>query len=376
LISAAPFFLNLVIVLSGFGLVSKEVTGSYEAINAYFVFFAFTIYIASKYARKSKGWLFQLDETRKLAEQNLEKEREKQQILAIQNETLEQQVKQRTSELTKSLKDLKETQSQLVQSEKMASLGDLTAGIAHEIQNPLNFVNNFSDVNTELIDEMNESLDKGDLNEARTLSFDIRDNQEKISHHGRRADSIVKSMLQHSRASTGQKESTDINALADEYFRLSYHGLRAKDKLFNANLISNLDASVGEMLIVPQDMGRVFLNLFNNAFYSVFQKKIRLVEQNTAVEETSAYDPSVWLTTSRKENSIEISIRDNGLGVPAKILNKIFQPFFTSKPVGQGTGLGLSLSYDIVTQEHGGDLTASSVEGEYAEFVVVLPIVD
>jgi len=373
LIGFGPLLLTLAVLLVIWKLLPLGSARFYFTINSFLFFAAITIYIASKYARKSNGWLHQLDETRRLAAINIEKEKERQHMLESQNEMLENQVKERTAALTESLAELKETQSQLIHAEKMASLGELTAGIAHEIQNPLNFVNNFSDVNAELIDEMNEALDKNNLGEARSLSYDIRENQEKISHHGRRADSIVKSMLQHSRASTGQKESTDINALADEYLRLSYHGLRAKDKLFNATLITDLDSTVGEIMAVPQDMGRVLLNLFNNAFYSVFQKKINL-EQKKATDQPIGYEPTVWLSTTSKKDAVEICIRDNGLGVPQKILDKIFQPFFTSKPVGHGTGLGLSLSYDIVTQEHGGTLKANSVEGEYAEFIITLPI--
>jgi signal transduction histidine kinase len=261
------------------------------------------------------------------------------------------------------LYELKSTQAQLIQSEKMASLGELTAGIAHEIQNPLNFVNNFSEVNKELLLEMQEAIDKGDLADARAIAGDVIDNQEKINHHGKRAESIVKGMLQHSRETSGQKEPTDLNKLADEYLRLSYHGLRAKDKSFNASLKTDYDASIGKINIIPQDIGRVLLNLVNNAFYAVDEK---------TKSKVTDYDPEVSIATKKLEGKIEISVKDNGNGIPPKVMDKIFQPFFTTKPTGQGTGLGLSLSYDIV-KAHGGKLTVESKEGEGAEFVIQLP---
>jgi signal transduction histidine kinase len=259
--------------------------------------------------------------------------------------------------------ELKSTQQQLIQSEKMASLGELTAGIAHEIQNPLNFVNNFSDVNRELIDEMQQEMDKGNLNEAKAISNDIKENEEKIILHGRRADGIVKNMLQHSRSSSGQKEPTGINALADEYLRLAYHGLRAKDKSFNATMKTDFDKSIGNINIIPQDIGRVILNLINNAFYAVDEKK----KQNG-----SSYEPTVSVSTKKNNGKIEVSVRDNGNGIPKKVLDKIFQPFFTTKPTGQGTGLGLSLAYDIVTKGHGGEIKVNTKEGEGTEFIIVL----
>jgi len=258
---------------------------------------------------------------------------------------------------------LKATQSQLIQSEKMASLGELTAGIAHEIQNPLNFVNNFSEVNKELIAEMKNEIDAGNLKEAKTIARNIEDNEEKINHHGKRADAIVKGMLQHSRVSTGQKEPADINALADEYLRLAYHGMRAKDKNFNATLRTDFDSSIGKINIVPQDIGRVILNLINNAFYAVTEKRSLGIE---------GYEPIVTVTTKRKNDKIEIWVRDNGPGIPPKIMEKIFQPFFTTKPTGDGTGLGLSLSYDIV-KAHGGEIKVETKEGEGAEFIIQLP---
>jgi two-component system, NtrC family, sensor kinase len=263
------------------------------------------------------------------------------------------------------LEDLRNTQQQLIQSEKMASLGELTAGIAHEIQNPLNFVNNFSEVNNELIDEMNEELRMGKIQDAIRVAENIKQNNEKISHHGKRADSIVKGMLQHSRNSSGQKELTDINVLADECLRLSYHGLRAKDKSFNSGTETNFDNSLPKINIATQDIGRVILNLFTNAFYSVTQKKKQLGE---------AFAPLVRVETGRRNNHIIISIRDNGMGVPQKVIDKIFQPFFTTKPVGEGTGLGLSMSYDIITKGHHGELKVDTKEGEYAEFTIILPL--
>jgi signal transduction histidine kinase/ketosteroid isomerase-like protein len=272
------------------------------------------------------------------------------------------------------LAELKAAQAQLIQSEKMASLGELTAGIAHEIQNPLNFVNNFSDINTELSDEIVEASRKGDLEEIIQLAADIKSNQVKISEHGKRADAIVKGMLQHSRSSSGIKEPTDINKLADEYFRLAFHGLRAKDKSFNATLHTDFDPAIGMIPIMSQDIGRVLLNLINNAFYAVNEKQ---------KEAHPDYEPGVWLQTKRIDEKIELSVRDNGNGIPDKIKEKIFQPFFTTKPTGQGTGLGLSLSYDIV-KAHGGELKVETLsaeaaalagkEGEGSEFVIQLPV--
>ncbi|MCY7360792.1 MAG: nuclear transport factor 2 family protein, partial [Ignavibacteria bacterium] len=262
----------------------------------------------------------------------------------LKNEELENKVNERTTELKKSLDELKVTQTQLIHSEKMASLGELTAGIAHEIQNPLNFVNNFSDVNTELIAEMKVEIDKGNLEEVKAIATDISDNEQKINHHGKRADAIVKGMLQHSRISRGVKEQININVLADEYLRLAYHGLRAKDKSFNATMKTNFDESIGNVEVVPQDIGRVILNLITNAFYAVTEKK----KASTGSADNNLYEPTVSVSTKKKGDIVEISVKDNGNGIPQKVLNKIFQPFFTTKPTGQGTGLGLSLSYDIV----------------------------
>ena len=288
---------------------------------------------------------------------------EKKELLASQNRILEEQVKERTTELMQSLDNLKTTQSQLIQSEKMASLGELTAGIAHEIQNPLNFVNNFSEVNTELIDELQQELKTGNTEEAIAISNDIKDNEQKINHHGKRADAIVKGMLQHSRSSSGVKEPTDINALADEYLRLAYHGLRAKEKSFNATMKTDFDTSIGNIDIIPQDIGRVIVNLITNAFYAVDEKKKQLGE---------GFEPIVTVSTKKHNDKVEIGVKDNGNGIPEKVLDKIFQPFFTTKPTGQGTGLGLSLSYDIV-KAHGGELTVETKEGEGTTFIILLP---
>jgi two-component system, NtrC family, sensor kinase len=261
------------------------------------------------------------------------------------------------------LNQLKATQFQLVQSEKMASLGELTAGIAHEIQNPLNFVNNFSEVNTELIDESIKAIDSGNQKEAKELLGNLRQNEEKVKFHGQRADAIVKGMLQHSRNTTGQKEPTDINALSDEYQRLSYYGLRAKDKSFNATMNTYFDPTIGKINIVPQDIGRVLLNLYNNAFYAVSEKK----KQSLA-----GYEPSVSVSTKKVNDKVEIRIKDNGSGISQKVLDKIFQPFFTTKPAGQGTGLGLSMSYDII-KAHGGEIKVETRESEGSEFIIIIP---
>ncbi|MGB5781786.1 MAG: ATP-binding protein [Eudoraea sp.] len=274
-------------------------------------------------------------------------------------------------QVEKTLTDLKQTQQQLVQSEKMASLGELTAGIAHEIQNPLNFVNNFSEVSVELIEEMYEELKNGDLKEAMAIAEDVKQNLDKITHHGKRADGIVKGMLQHSRSSSGQKEPTDINVLADEYLRLAYHGLRAKDKSFNATMKSEFDESIGQINIVPQDIGRVVLNLITNAFYACAERSRSATDEKKKLNQT-AYEPTVEVTTKKEGNQVLISVKDNGNGIPKKVLDKIFQPFFTTKPTGQGTGLGLSLSYDIV-KAHGGELNVKTKENKGTEFTIILP---
>jgi two-component system, NtrC family, sensor kinase len=273
--------------------------------------------------------------------------------------------KQKTNKVLEStLTNLKSTQSQLVQSEKMASLGELTAGIAHEIQNPLNFVNNFSEVNSELIAEMKDELSKGNMEEAKLIANNIDENEQKIIFHGKRADAIVKGMLQHSSSGSGKKEPTNINALADEYLRLAYHGLRAKDKSFNATMKTDFDETIGNINIIPQDMGRVILNLITNAFYVVHEK---------SKEEIAGYEPTVEVSTKKDESKVLIAVKDNGNGISPKVLDKIFQPFFTTKPTGQGTGLGLSLSYDIV-KAHGGELTVETKEGKGTGFKITLPL--
>ena len=300
----------------------------------------------------------------KIAQQDIEKEKEKTALIEQKKIELETTVEERTAELKLSLETLQSAQHQLIQSEKMASLGELTAGIAHEIQNPLNFVNNFSEVNKELIDEASQAIKAGNTNNAMELLSSLRDNEEKINNHGKRADSIVKGMLQHSRTSSGQKEPADINALADEYLRLSYHGIRAKDKSFNAAIQTEFDPTIGEINIVPQDVGRVLLNLYNNAFNAVSEK---------AKRRSPGYEPGVSVCTIRVGDKIKIIVKDNGIGIPQKNIDKIFQPFFTTKPAGQGTGLGLSMSYDII-KAHGGELKVESKEGEGAEFIILLPV--
>ena len=271
-------------------------------------------------------------------------------------------LKQQNIEIEMALANLKSTQSQLIQSEKMASLGMLTAGIAHEIQNPLNFVNNFSDLNTELIEEMRRALKAGDFQEALEIAMDIQVNQDKISHHGKRADTIVKGMLQHSRTSAAQKEPVDINKIADEYLHLAYHGLRAKDKNFNITMKTNYDPAIDTLQVIPQDIGRVLLNLYNNAFYAVSEKK---------KHHPQGFEPVISVSTKMTDNKVEISVGDNGEGIPENVVDKIFQPFFTTKPTGQGTGLGLSISYDII-KSHGGDIKVFSAPGEGTTFTVFL----
>jgi len=308
----------------------------------------------------------------------IEREKEFQQSELLKAK-LEIQVAERTAELRRqkeelqnALNELKSTQSQLIQSEKMASLGELTAGIAHEIQNPLNFVNNFSEVSNDLIDEMKDEFKKGEIEEGFAIADDIKQNLEKINHHGKRADAIVKGMLQHSRTSTGQKVPTDINALADEYLRLSYHGLRAKDKSFNADLKTDFEPNLPKVNAISQDIGRVLLNLINNAFYACAERGRGETPTGSKIPSgLDNYKPTVSVSTKNLGDKIEISIKDNGNGIPDAIKDKIFQPFFTTKPTGQGTGLGLSLSYDIV-KAHGGELIVKSTLGAGTEFIIVL----
>jgi len=286
--------------------------------------------------------------------------------LKKENKILEERVNERTAKLKKTINELENTQSQLIQSEKMASLGELTAGIAHEIQNPMNFINNFSEVTNELVEEMCEELEKGDVNEAKDISKDIIQNLEKITHHGKRASSIVRGMLEHSRNSSGKREFIDLNVLSDEYLRLAYHGLRAKDKSFNADFKTDFDETLPKVEIIPQDIGRVVLNIINNAFFAVTSIPEEERDEN--------YKPTVTISTKNLKTQARISIKDNGPGIPAEIKEKIFQPFFTTKPTGKGTGLGLSLAYDIVTTGHGGAIELNTEPGKGTEFVIYIPI--
>ena len=284
-------------------------------------------------------------------------------------------LQQQKQKVETTLTELKSTQAQLIQSEKMASLGELTAGIAHEIQNPLNFVNNFSDINKELLQELKEEADKGNIEEVKAIADDVISNEEKINHHGNRAGDIVKGMLQHSRSSTGVKEPTNINELANEYLSLSYHGLRAKDKSFNATMKTDFDASLEKINIIPQDIGRVLLNLYNNAFYACTERSRSVVNEKLNAHSSvlnANYQPTVSVTTKKSDNHIIITVSDNGNGIPRNIIDKIFQPFFTTKPTGQGTGLGLSLSYDIV-KAHGGQISVDSKENLGTTFTILIP---
>jgi len=338
------------------------------------------LHLAWEFGSANRDLKSQLQQVNELSKKNLEQEQEKKQLLAMQNETLERQVTARTAEVlaqkekierqrdevSRTLEELKSTQAQLIQSEKMASLGELTAGIAHEIQNPLNFVNNFSDVNKELLFEMKDEMKRGNIDDANAIANDVIENEEKINHHGKRADAIVKGMLQHSRTSTDVKELTDINALANEYLRLSYHGFRAKDNSFSATMKTDFDENIGNINIIPQDIGRVLLNLYNNAFYAVNEKKKQHGE---------GYEPTISVSTKKINDKVEIRVKDNAPGIPQNVIDKIFQPFFTTKPTGQGTGLGLSLSYDIV-KAHGGEIKVAAKEHEGAEFIIQLPISD
>jgi two-component system NtrC family sensor kinase len=365
---AALIFLScigLIFVYFVSGIILNALEIDTSASDVYFSGLSFmllplsiAIYLGYHFSQRSISLGLQLVEVKRLSAENTK-------ILSVQKSTLEQEVTQRTAELKNSINNLKATQSQLIQSEKMASLGELTAGIAHEIQNPLNFVNNFSEVSSELVDEMKQELDKGDIEEAKAISKDIKQNLEKINHHGKRADSIVKGMLQHSRASGDKKEPTNINALSDEYLRLAYHGLRAKDKSFNADLVTDFDESITTVNVIPQDLGRVVLNLLTNAFYAVNEKQ-KLGLDN--------YQPKVSICTKKHKDNIEIKVTDNGNGMPKSVQEKIFQPFFTTKPSGQGTGLGLSMSYDIITKRHEGELQVESTENQGTTFRIILPL--
>ena len=349
----------------------KSLFERYDIFNSIiFMLFALSLPISASlvlaldFAFANKSLQVKLTEVSELSQKNIMQEREKQQLLSSQNDMLEKQVAVRTSELEQSLENLRSTQEQLIQSGKMASLGELTAGIAHEIQNPLNFINNFSEINKELLAEMKDEMDSGNTMNAKAVANDIMENEEKINHHGKRADAIVKGMLQHSRSGTGIKEPVDINSLADEYLRLSYHGFRAKEKDFHASIKTDFDDRIGEINVIPQDIGRVLLNLYNNAFYAVSER---------IKQEQESYEAIISVATRKLNGKVEIIVQDNGGGVPQKLKDKIFQPFFTTKPTGQGTGLGLSLSYDIV-KAHGGELKVESQVGVGAEFVVLIPV--
>ncbi len=323
---------------------------------------ATSIYLGLDFAFTNRSLTQKLSEVEILSRKSILQEQEKQQILATQNETLERQVQERTTALSNSLKDLSETQAQLIQSEKMASLGELTAGIAHEIQNPLNFINNFSEVNTELVEEAELELKNGNPGGVENALKMIKANQDKITQHGKRADGIVKGMLLHSRTGAGEKILADINALVDECLKLSYHNMRAKDKSFDVQIFTDFDQSIGKFQFVPQDMVRVLVNLLNNAFYAVAERK---------KIESDGYIPCVSVATTKEVDLVTITVKDNGSGIPQRIIDKIFQPFFTTKPAGQGTGLGLSLSYDII-KAHGGEIEVDSTEGEGSKFIIQL----
>jgi len=324
---------------------------------------AISLFLSHEFALDGRLLKLKLEQVEELSAQTLAQEQEKQQILADQNIVLEQQVTERTAELNRSLTNLKATQTQLIQSEKMASLGELTAGIAHEIQNPLNFVNNFSEVSVELLEELKEEVKAGHNEDVIAIAADLSQNLEKINHHGKRADAIVKGMLQHSQVGSGSKEPTNINAIADECMRLSYHGVRSKDKSFNAEMVTHFDSALPKINVIPQDIVRVMLNLFNNAFYAVNQKQKKAGDD---------YRPEVSVTTSSENYRVIIKVKDNGIGIPDAIKDKIMQPFFTTKPTGEGTGLGLSLTYDMVVKGHGGSIEVDTKEGEYTEFTIKL----
>jgi two-component system NtrC family sensor kinase len=360
IVAGLMLMLSIVLSVSIFELIFPRGTIQNEELFVSVMILSFPMSLIVYVAMRFKEIIKEVRENAKQVVQMAEEKREQ----ALNHQKyLQEEVNRQTAEIRTTLDNLKATQHQLIQSEKMASLGELTAGIAHEIQNPLNFVNNFSDVNAELIDEARQEMDKGNVSEAKKILNDIKENEQKIKHHGNRADAIVKGMLQHSRNSSGVKEPTDINALADEYLRLAYHGLRAKNNSFNAITKTDYDNSISKINIIPQDIGRVILNLINNAFYAVDEKK---------KHQLNGYEPTVLVSTKKSNGKVEISVKDNGNGIPKKVLDKIFQPFFTTKPTGQGTGLGLSLSYDIV-KAHGGELKVETKEGEGSVFVITLP---
>ena len=361
-----------VTLLAVLGEVAIQVSGANLSLLVGTLLFPFTflppalaisLFLAREFAQDAQLLQVKLREVEKLSALTIAQEQDKQALLAAQNETLETQVHERTGELQRSLTDLRATQAQLIQKEKMASLGELTAGIAHEIQNPLNFVNNFSEVSTELVEELREALAASDTAEATALAGDVAQNLSKITEHGRRAAAIVRGMLEHSRTSTGERAPTDLNQLADEYLRLAYQGRRAKDKSFNAALAPDFAPGLPRVEAVAGDLGRVLLNLFSNAFYAV-QKRQQLGEVG--------YAPIVRVSTQWVGDAVELRVSDNGTGMSSEVQAKIFQPFFTTKPTGEGTGLGLSLSYDIITKAHGGTLTVESQPGQGTTFTISL----
>ncbi|MFY0607169.1 MAG: hypothetical protein JXR10_10655 [Cyclobacteriaceae bacterium] len=349
-----------------FTLLIAVINAFFSIIPGYFIPFLIPISMLSYLA----FWLRDLiGSIQDKANEVIKVTNEKKVILENQNIILEEEVLARTKELKTSLENLKSTQTQLIHSEKMASLGELTAGIAHEIQNPLNFVNNFSDLNKELLDELKDAVAQNDQEEVSAIIKDLSENETKINHHGKRAEDIVKSMLQHSRTGSGEKELTDINALVDEYLRLAYHGLRAKDNSFNADFKADLDPDLPKVKVVSQDIGRVILNLINNAFQAV-----KGVEKPEVVVSTKLISPLEGGRSDVSAKGVLITVSDNGSGIPDDIKEKIFQPFFTTKPTGEGTGLGLSMSYDIVTKGHGGTLELNSDQVNVTSFSLTLPI--
>jgi signal transduction histidine kinase len=329
-----------------------------------------SIYLARSSSQTNKNLETQLATVKQLSEEAIEKEKTaaklaiETQLVRAENERKTQELEY-AKEIEKAYTELKSTQAQLIHSEKMASLGELTAGIAHEIKNPLNFVNNFSEVSRELLDEIKTELKNKNDDAAIQLIEDLKQNLDKINQHGKRADSIVKGMLLHSRGTSGEKTLTDINDLLDQYVNLAYHGMRATNKDFNITIEKDYDNSIEKINVVPQDLSRVFLNIINNACYAAYDRKRKSVDNN--------FSPTLKVSTENLKDKVEIRIGDNGNGIPADILDKIFQPFFTTKPTGEGTGLGLSLSYDIVTKIHNGDLRVESEEGKFTEFIITIP---
>ncbi|GAB3989465.1 hypothetical protein GCM10028807_14430 [Spirosoma daeguense] len=361
----------LVYTVSVFVPSFSHVLGSFSD-NLFMISFlglALTVSLLVSHERATTNTLLrnQLVKLESLSQKTIAQEKEKQHLLATQNERLEHQVEARTEELTRSLTVLKSTQDQLVHKEKLASLGELTAGIAHEIQNPLNFVNNFSEVSAELIDELKDEVQAGHLNNVLALADDVSRNLQKINHHGGRASSIVKGMLEHSRTESGEKRPTDLASLADEYLKIAYHGLRAKGNEFTCELVTHFDPDLKPVDVAPQEIGRVLLNLYNNAFYAV--------RERAKQSDNTDYRPLIEVSTKYELGHVVIRVQDNGTGIPKSVKTKIFQPFFTTKPTGEGTGLGLSLSYDIIAKGHGGLLAVESAEGKGTAFVIQLPMV-